>query len=74
MGHPAVAWGMVVTKTAAAAVRCSNNAVVAKGICIAARASGNRKRKTGIDDTRYGKDAMYDNDGGRVNTTTRGAQ
>jgi hypothetical protein len=64
---------MVVTKMVAAAVRRSDNDVVAKGTCIAARASGDRKQRTGIDDTRYGKDATYGNDGGRANTTTRGA-
>ncbi len=73
MAHPAVAGGMVMTEMAAAAVRCSNNNVVAKGACIAGRASGDRKWRTGIDNTGYGKDAMYGNDGGRANATTRGA-
>ncbi len=73
MAHPAVAWGVVMIKTAAAAVRRSENDVVAKGTCIAARASGDRKWRTGVDDTRYGKDATYGNGGGRVNATTRGA-
>ncbi len=59
------------TETAAAAVRCSNDDVVAKGTCIAARASGDRKRRTGIDDTGYGKDPMNGNDGGRATNTTR---
>jgi hypothetical protein len=62
------------TKTAAAAMRHSNNDVVAKGTCIAARASGDRKWRTGIDNTGYGKDATYGNDGGRVIATTRGVQ
>jgi hypothetical protein len=74
MAHPAVAWGMVMTETAAAAVRRSNNDVVAKGTCIAARASCDGKWRTGIDNTGYGKDATYGNDGGRANATTRGAQ
>jgi hypothetical protein len=74
MAHPTVAWGMVVTKTAAAAVRCSDDDVVEKGTRIAARASGDRKRRTGIEDTGYGKDATYGNDGGRANATTRGAR
>jgi hypothetical protein len=74
MAHPTVAWGMVVTKMAAAPVRRSNNDVVAKGTCIAARVSGNRKQRMGIDDTGYGKDATYSNDGGRANTNTRGAR
>ncbi len=74
MAHPAVAWEMVVTEMAAAAVRCSNNDIVAKGTCIVARASGDRKRRTGVDDAGYGKDATYGNDGGRANATTRGAQ
>jgi hypothetical protein len=74
MAHPAVAWGMVMTKTAAAAMRRSNDDVLAKGTCIATRASGDRKRRMGIDDTKYGKDATYGNDGGRVNATTRGAR
>ncbi len=65
---------MVVTKTAAAAVRRSDNNVVAKGTCIAVRASGDRKQRTGVDDTGYGEDAMYVNDGGRANATRRGAQ
>jgi hypothetical protein len=65
---------MVVTKTAAAAVRRSDDDVMAKGTCIAARASGDRKRRTSIDDTGYGEDATYGNDGGRANVTTRGAQ
>ncbi len=74
MAHPAVAWGMVVTEMAAAAVRRSKDNVVAKGTCIAAWASGNRKRRTGVDDTGYGKDTTYGNNSGRVNTTTRGTQ
>jgi hypothetical protein len=65
---------MVVTKTAAAAVRHSDDDAVAKGTCIAARTSGDRKRRTGIDDTGYGEDATYGDDGGRANATTRGAQ
>jgi hypothetical protein len=73
MAHPAVAWGMVMTKTAAAAVRRFDDNVVAKGTCIAARASGDRKQRTGVDDTKYGKDAMYGNDSERANATTRGA-
>jgi hypothetical protein len=73
MAHPAVAWEMVVTKTAAAALRCSDNDVMAKGTCIAARASGDRKQRTGVDATGYGKDATYGKDGGRANATTRGA-
>ena len=63
---------MVVTKMAAAAMRCSNDNVVAKGTCIVARASGDRKQMRGVDDTGYGKDATYGNDGGRANATTRG--
>ncbi len=74
MAHPAVAWGMVVTETAAAAVRHSDNDVVAKDMCVSARTSGDRKRRTGIDDTRYGEDATYGNDGGRVNATTKGTR
>ncbi len=74
MAHAAVPWGMVMTKTVAAAVRCSNDDIVAKGMCIAARASGNRKRRMGINNTGYGEDATYGNDGGRANVTTRGAQ
>jgi hypothetical protein len=62
------------TKTAAAAVRHSDNDVVAKGRCIATRASGDRKRRTGIDNTGYGKDTTYGNDGGRANATTRSVQ
>ncbi len=74
MAHPAVAWGMVMTETAAAAVRRSNDDVVVKSTCIAARASGDRKRRTGVDDTGYSKDAMNGNDGGRATTTTRCVQ
>ncbi len=74
MAHPAVACGMVVTKTAAAAMRCSNNNIVAKGTCIATRASGNRKQRRGVDNTGYGEDATYGNDGGRENATMRGAR
>jgi hypothetical protein len=62
--QPTVAWGMAMTKTVAAAVRRSNEDVVAKSACIAARASGNRKQRTGIDDTGYGKDATYGHGGG----------
>jgi hypothetical protein len=51
MAHPAVPWGMVVTETAAAAVRHSNNDIVTKGTCIAARVSGSRKLRTGVNDT-----------------------
>jgi hypothetical protein len=36
--------------------------------------TGNRKRRTGIDNTGYGKDAKYGDDGIRVNITTRGMQ
>jgi hypothetical protein len=42
MAHPAIPWGIVGTKMAAAAVRRSDNDIMAKGMCIAARASGNR--------------------------------
>ncbi len=59
------------TKTAAASVRRSDNNVVAKDVCFAARASGNRKRRPGVDDAGYGKDATYGNDGKRVNAFTR---
>ncbi len=65
---------MVVTKTAAAAMRCSNDDIMAKSTCIAARASGNRKQRTGINDTGCGEDATYGNDSGRANVTMRGAQ
>ncbi len=61
------------TETAAAAMRCSNNNIMAKGTCIAARVSGNRKWRAGVEDTGYGKDATYGDDGGRANATTRGA-
>ncbi len=74
MAHPAVSWGMVVTETAAAAMRCSSNNVVAKGTCIAARASGDRKQRTGVDNTGYGKDTTDSNDSGRANATTRGTR
>jgi hypothetical protein len=74
MAHPALPWGMVVTKTAAAAVRCSNEDIVAKGTCIAARVSGNRKRRTGANNTGYGNDATYGNDGRRANVTPRDPQ
>jgi hypothetical protein len=47
MAHPTVPWGMVVTEMAAAAVRRPNNGIVAKGRCIAARASDNRKQRMG---------------------------
>ena len=65
---------MVMTTMAAAAVRRSDDDVVEKGMCIAARASGDRKRRTGVDDTGYSKDTMYGNDSGRVNATMRGAR
>ncbi len=55
-------------------MRHSDDDAVAKGTCIAARTSGDRKRRTGIDDTGYGEDATYGDDGGRANATTRGAQ
>jgi hypothetical protein len=74
MAHPAVAWGMVMTETAAAAIRCSDDNVMVKGTCIAVRVPGNRKQRTCVDNIRYGKEATYGNDGGRVNATTRGAQ
>ncbi len=69
--QPIVAWGMAVIKTAAACVRCPDNNVVAKGVCFAARASGNRKRRPGVDNAGYGKNATYGNDGKRVNTSAR---
>ena len=74
MAHPAVPWGMVVTKTAAAAVRRSDDNIMAKGTCIAARASGDRKQRTGVDNTGYGKDTTDSNDSGRANATTRGTR
>ncbi len=40
-------------------------------MCIAARVSGDRKWRTGINNTGYGKDATYGDDGARANTTTR---
>jgi hypothetical protein len=73
MAHLAVVWGMVVTKMAAAAMRRSDDNVVAKGMCIAARASGNRKWRMGVNNTGYRENAMYSNDGRRANVTTRGA-
>jgi hypothetical protein len=33
-----------------------------------------QKNRMGVDDTGYGKDATYSNEGGRANATTRGAQ
>jgi hypothetical protein len=74
MAHPTVAWGMVMTKMAAAAVRRSNDNVVAKGMCIAARVSGNRKRRMGVDGTGYNENTTYGNDGGKANATTRGGR
>jgi hypothetical protein len=74
MAHPAVPSGMVVTKMATAAVRRSDNNIVENGTRISARTSGNRKRRTGVNNTRYGEDATYGNDGRRANVTTRGAQ
>ncbi len=65
---------MVVTKTVAAAVRRSDNDVVAKCTCIAARVSGDRKWRTGVDNTGYGKDAMYSNDNRRADAITRGTR
>jgi hypothetical protein len=58
----------------AIAMRCSGNDIMAKGTCIAAKVSGNRKQRMGIDDTGYGKDAKYGNDSGRANITTRGTR
>ncbi len=69
--QPPVAWRMAVTKMAAAGVRRSDNNVMAKGMCFAARASGNRKRRLGTNDTGYGKDATYGDDGKRVNASAR---
>ena len=62
------------TKMAAAAVRRSDDNIIAKGMCIAARASGDRKWRMSIDNTGYGENTTYGNDGGRANATTRGAR
>ncbi len=69
--QPIVAWGLAVTKMAAVGVRCPDNNVVAKGVCFAARVSGDRKWKLGVDDAGYGKDATYGDDGKRVNASAK---
>ncbi len=56
----------------ATTMRCSDNDIVSKGTCIAAKVSGNKKPRTGVDDTGYGKDAKHGNDSRRENITTRG--
>jgi hypothetical protein len=45
-----------------------------KGTCIAVRASGGRKQRTGVNDTGYGEDSMCGNDSGKANATVRGTQ
>jgi hypothetical protein len=45
-----------------------------KGVCIPASASGDTKRRTGIDDTRYGNDSMDGNGGRSANATVMAKQ